>query len=199
MTYRFQAIKEIIMEKNMINLSRYKTMPLKNKLKRLIWNITWNIVTFFFPKSFGNYFKIVALRLFGAEVHKSSKIYSSAQIFQPWKLKIGANSTLSSGVDCYNVDWIVIGSNSTISQNTFLCTASHDIEDGHHQLITKPIHIGDQVWVGSRAFINMGVVLGEGSVIAGQALINKNVESWTVVGGNPARFIKERTIKYYSN
>jgi putative colanic acid biosynthesis acetyltransferase WcaF len=51
------------------------------------------------------------------------------------------------------------------------------------------------VWVASDAFIGMGVTLGQGAVVGARAAVFKNVEPWTVVGGNPARLIKKREIK----
>ena len=90
---------------------------------------------------------------------------------------------------------VTIGAHSTISQGAFLCTASHDITDPCHQLVTAPIVVEDQVWVGARAFIGMGVVVRQGAVVGATASVYKNVEPWTVVGGNPARFIKKREIR----
>lgn len=185
------------MEKRM-KLENYRTVSVKNKFARYCWSSVWGPITFLLPRSLGNSLKIFVLRLFGAKVDRSAKIYSGVKIYQPWKLVVGANSALAPGVDCYNVDWIFIGSNTTVSQNAYLCTASHDIEDGHHRLVTKSICIGDQVWIGARAFINMGVNVGEGSVVAGQSFVNKDVQKWSVVGGNPFKYIKKREIKFYS-
>ena len=52
-----------------------------------------------------------------------------------------------------------------------------------------------KVWVAAEAFIGMGVIIGEGAVVGARACVFKNVEPWTVVGGNPAKFIKKRIIK----
>lgn len=87
---------------------------------------------------------------------------------------------------------VIIGDNSVVSQGAFLCTAGHDITDSKHTLITAPIIIGDTAWVAADAFVNMGVTIGEGAVVGARAAVFKDVNPWTVVGGNPARFIKER-------
>lgn len=104
-------------------------------------------------------------------------------------------SCMDSYVDCYNVDMIKIGAHSTVSQKTFLCTASHDITNSKHPLITAPLIIEDQVWIAADAFISMGLTIGQGAVVGARAVVVKDVESWTVVGGNPAKFIKKREIK----
>lgn len=101
---------------------------------------------------------------------------------------------LASGVDCYNAAPIIIGVNATISQRAFLCTAGHDITDPHHQQTDAPVIIKDRAWVCAEAFVGQGVTIGEGAVICPRGVVVKNVEPWTVVGGNPAKFIKMRKI-----
>ena len=81
-----------------------------------------------------------------------------------------------------------------VSQGANLCTASHDISDSQMALITKPIIIENRAWVASDAFVGMGVTIGEGAVVGARAAVFKDVEAWTVVGGNPARFLKKRII-----
>ena len=82
-----------------------------------------------------------------------------------------------------------------MSQGAYLCTASHDISDSLNPLVTAPIIIEDQAWVAADAFVSMGVTVGQGAVIGARACVFKDVEPWTVVGGNPAKFIKRREIK----
>jgi len=101
-------------------------------------------------------------------------------------------STLGPEVDCYNVDKVIIGKNSLISQKTYLCTASHNYKSKSFELITAPIIIEDNVWVAVDAYIGPGVTIGQGAVIAARSVLIKNVEPWTIVGGNPAKFIKNR-------
>ena len=94
-----------------------------------------------------------------------------------------------------NKDIISIGNNSVISQGAFLCTASHDISDPLHSLITAPIIIEDKVWIASDAFIAMGITINEGAVVGARSAVFKNIDKWNVVGGNPAMFIKIRKMK----
>ena len=98
---------------------------------------------------------------------------------------------LAEGVDCYNAASIHIGRNATVSQRAFLCTAGHDISDPHHHQTDASIVIEDRAWVCAEAFIGQGVTVSEGAVCAARAVVVKDVESWTVVGGNPAKFIKK--------
>jgi putative colanic acid biosynthesis acetyltransferase WcaF len=178
-----------------MNLSGYKDSISKyQKLKLLTWSVVWSIFARSFPRSFGRKWKIFLLRMFGANIHITSNIYSSVRIYAPWNLVMKEYSSLGPEVDCYNVDKIIIGANTSISQKCYLCSASHDFSDVRHPLITKPIIIHDQVWIGAAAFIGMGVTIGQGAVVGATASVYKDVEPWTVVGGNPAKFIKKREI-----
>ena len=75
-----------------------------------------------------------------------------------------------------------------------MCSASHDVTKSDIPLITAPIIIKNQVWIGASSFIGMGVTVGEGVVVGATSSVYKDVERWTVVGGNPAKFIKKRII-----
>jgi putative colanic acid biosynthesis acetyltransferase WcaF len=178
-----------------VNLSEYKNSLSKgNQIKRFVWSIVWFLCARPFPRNVASTWKLFLLRLFGAKIHKTANVYSTVKIYAPWNLEMHAYSCLAPEVDCYNVDKITIGANSTISQKSYLCSASHDITKRDNPLITAPIIIKDQVWVGADVFISMGVIVKQGAVIGATSSIYKNVDAWTVVGGNPAKFIKKRII-----
>ncbi len=184
------------MEKLTIDLSGYENrLGRKHQAVRMLWNILWTLTTWFLPRSLGMGWKRSLLRMFGAKVHPTAQVYSSARIYYPANLTMEAYSCLADGVECYNVAPVTVGAHSTISQGTLLCTASHDITDSHHRLVTAPIVVEDQVWIGARAYIGMGVVVRQGAVVGATASVYKTVEPWTVVGGNPARFIEKREIR----
>ena len=181
---------------NQIDLSKYhNALSRKHQIIRLLWGILWGLLARPLPRSLGLGWKRSLLRLFGAKIHPTAVVYSSAKIYFPRNLIMDAYSCLASDVDCYNVDVIHIGANTTVSQGTFLCTASHDITNPLNPLITAPILIEDQAWVAADAFVGMGVTIGQGAVVGARAAVFKDVEPWTVVGGNPAKFIKKRIIK----
>lgn len=179
-----------------IDLSQYQNkLGRKHQLLRLVWGITWTIFARPLPRTVGNGWKCTLLRLFGARIAKGATVYSSAKIYYPANLVMEENSCLASNVDCYNVNAITIKANATVSQGAYLCTASHNIYSAKHELITAPIVVGAQSWVAADAFVGMGVTIGEGAVVGARAAVFKDVEPWTIVGGNPAKFIKERVIK----
>lgn len=184
------------MSETIIDLSRYHNdLSRKNQVIRMVWSIVWGIFARPLPRSIGSGWKRFLLRLFGAKIAPTAVIYSSAKIYYPANLIMEDYSCLASDVDCYNVDLIRIGANTTVSQGAYLCTASHDITDPLNPLITAPIVIEDQAWVAADAFIAMGITIGQGAVVGARAAVFKDVEPWIVVGGNPAKFIKKRNIK----
>ena len=184
------------MTETKIDLSKYENhLGRKHQVIRLLWSITWTLCARWLPRSFGKGWKNFLLRLFGAKIAKTAHVYSTAKIYYPPFLTMGDYSCLAGDVECYNVAPISIGANTTVSQGAYLCTASHDVTDPLNPLITAPIVIEDQAWIGARAYIGMGVTIGQGAVVGATASVYKDVEPWTIVGGNPARFIKRRVVK----
>lgn len=98
-------------------------------------------------------------------------------------------------VDCYNQGKIRIGNNTVISQKTYLCASTHDFTISNFPLVVKFIEIKDQVWIAANAFVAPGVTIGEGAVIGARSAVFKDVNTWEVVGGNPAVFIKKRIVR----
>ena len=179
-----------------IDLSQYhNALSRKNQVVRMLWTIVWGVFARPLPRSVGSGWKRFLLRLFGARIDATAIVYSSAKVYYPANLTMGAYACLASDVDCYNVAPVTIGDNTTVSQGAYLCTASHDITDPLNPLVTKPIVIEDQAWVAAGAFVGMGVTIGQGAVVGARAAVFKDVEPWTVVGGNPAKFIKKRILK----
>jgi len=101
-------------------------------------------------------------------------------------------SCLSHFVDCYCVDKIQIGRHATVSQYSYLCSASHDYNQSHLPLVTAPIVIGDHAWLMADTFVGPGVTIGEGAVVAARSTVIRDIDSWTVVAGLPAKKIGER-------
>lgn len=179
-----------------LQLASYKNRhPLWNKLLRALWMLIWGVL--FRPTPRGRLFRfwrIFLLKCFGAKVCWSSNVLPSCRIWQPWKLTMGEHSCLSERVDCYNVGEIVLGNQVTISQDTFLCTASHDISSPIMELTTAPLYFDNYCWVCARCIILPGVHIGTGAVIAAGSVVSRDVAAWNVVGGNPAIFLKIRKI-----
>ena len=184
------------MSETKIDLSQYhNALSRKHQIIRMLWAVVWVLCARWLPRSVGSGWKCFLLRLFGAKIDSTAVVYSSAKVYYPANLAMECYACLASDVECYNVAPITIRANSTVSQGAYLCTASHDITDPLNHLITAPIVIEDQAWIGAKAFVGMGVTIGQGAVVGATASVYKNVEPWTVVGGNPAKFLKRRIIR----
>lgn len=105
-------------------------------------------------------------------------------------------SCLADDVDCYSVDKIIIGSDTTISQYSFLCTASHDYRDPSMKLVTAPIIIGNNVWLAADVFVGPGITIGDGVVVTARSSIFTDLAPWVVAKGNPASVIRMRAFNH---
>ncbi len=166
----------------------------KNKLARLAWGITWVLLYRPSPRPFHKW-RCFLLQLFGARLGVHVHPYPSSRVWAPWNLVMGDYACLGESVDCYNVATVTIGNHSTVSQYSFLCTASHDYTQRDMPLIAAPIVIGEMAWVTADVYIGPGVMIGEGSVVAARSSVLKDVPDWVVVGGAPARVIKKRELR----
>ena len=166
----------------------------KTKLKRLAWLIVWALLVQWLPYFIGRRWRVFLLTLFGMKHCGHVGVYPSCRVWAPWNIKLGSWVAIDDEVNLYSADKIKIGTKVAISREAFICTASHDITKPNRPLITAPITICDGVWIGARAIILPGVTVGEGAVVAAGAVVTKDVEPWTVVGGNPAKFLKKRVL-----
>ena len=169
------------------------TIPLGDKIKRGCWQIVSLFLFRPFALPFFNSWRIYLLKLFGAKIGKGCVVHSSAYIPSPWKLAMGDISCLGPNVKLH-IGEIIIGSKVTISQGTYLCSASHDASSLNTPFVFGKIIIEDFVWVAAECFVMMNITIGKGAVVGARSSVFKNVEPWTIVGGNPAKFIKNRII-----
>lgn len=180
---------------NQFEAYRYVDLiPRRVRFLRLVWFLVWLIAFRPTPRWALHGWRRGLLRAFGAKVGNGSRISPSARIWAPWNLVMGDYSVLAEGVDCYSMDKIVIGSKVAVSQRSYLCTGSHDIDSLRRPLITKPIVIQDHVWICAESFVGPGVSIGEGAVVGARAVVVRDIPAWSVVGGNPARYIKKRIV-----
>jgi len=137
------------------------------------------------------------LRCFGARIGAQVQIHPSAKIFIPWNLSIGDHSSIGFDALIYNLGPIAIGERVTISQRAHLCAGSHDCRVATMPLLKLPISIGNDAWICSDAFVGPDVKVGAGAVVGACAAVFRDVEVWTIVGGNPANTLGKRVMHGY--
>jgi putative colanic acid biosynthesis acetyltransferase WcaF len=131
----------------------------------------------------------------GSKIGKDVKIFPSVDITFPWLLEIGDKSVIAWNVIIYNLGFVKIGTQTIISQNAHLCGGTHDITHPGFVLMRTGLTIGDKVWIAADAFIGPSVTVGDNSIVAARAVVIRDVDSQSLVGGNPAKFIN-KTVGY---
>lgn len=162
-----------------------------NRLGRMAWGLTYALLYRPSPVLFHGWRRFL-LRCFGASIGPGAHPYPTARVWAPWNLTMERDSCLGHRVDCYAVAPVLIGERAVVSQDTHLCTASHDYQDPAFPLTSAAIVIGPAAWIAAGAFVGPGVIVGDGAVVGARSVVFKDVPSWTVVAGNPARTIKPR-------
>lgn len=105
-------------------------------------------------------------------------------------LEIGSGYT-NNNVEIICFKSIKIGNNVAISKNVIIRDSDNHVINGDFSTVTQPIEIGNDVWIGIGALILKGVKIGDGSIIAAGSVVNKDVPANTLVGGVPAKIIKQ--------
>ncbi|MCA9079198.1 MAG: putative colanic acid biosynthesis acetyltransferase [Planctomycetaceae bacterium] len=166
---------------------------LGNKFGRVVWGIAWLLLFRPSPRLCHGWRRLL-LTCFGADIGRNVRIDPSVRIWAPWNLTLGDESAIGHHVDCYNVARITLGAHATVSQYSFLCTASHAVTDPHMRLISSPITIEDQAWVCADVFVGPGITIGTGGVAAARAVVTRDVPPWVIVAGHPATDLKRRVL-----
>ncbi|MGA1131416.1 MAG: hormogonium polysaccharide biosynthesis acetyltransferase HpsU [Prochlorotrichaceae cyanobacterium] len=163
----------------------------------LLW---WFVQAVCFPLTLHNLHgpRCWLLRCFGAKIGQGVVIRPSARFTYPWKVEIGDYSWIGDNVEFYSLDRICVGSHAVISQGSYLCTGSHDIQDSDFRLMTAPIVIENGVWVATDCFIAPGVTIGANSVVGVRSTVLKSLPPGHLCYGTPCspkmpRVMKERS------
>ena len=145
----------------MIDLSTFDNSTFDrgaNRLKEAAW---WLVRAGFFMGSIPlpSRIRVCFLRLFGAQIGRHCVIRSRVSISHPWRLEVGDHVWIGDDVRILSLDSVVVESNSCLSQETFICTGSHEFHRSTFDLTTKPIRIGAGSWLCARTFVGPGVTI----------------------------------------
>ena len=135
------------------------------------------------------------LRLFGAEIGKGVVIKPCVNIKYPWKLHVGNHVWIGENAWIDNLDTVTIGSNCCLSQGAFLLCGNHDYKSSSFDLKISPIVLEDGAWIGAKAIVCPGVVVGTHAVLTVGSVATKNLEPYTINSGNPAVRTNQRVIE----
>lgn len=127
--------------------------------------------------------------LFLGNIGEGSRVMPPITVVRGKSVKIGRNVVIMNNALMMAAGGITIDDDVMVAANAQLISNNHDLYD-HAVLTCKPVHLKRNCWIGAGATILPGVTVGENSVVAAGAVVTRDVEDNTVVGGNPARLIK---------
>jgi putative colanic acid biosynthesis acetyltransferase WcaF len=159
--------------------------------RKAAWMLAYKLLFRPSPRRFMK-FRVWLVNRFGGKVDRTCVLRPSCSITHPWLLTMGAYSTLAENVTVYNLGPLTIGPHTVISQNVHLCNGTHNYRDPSLPLVCPTMTIGGGVWVCADAFIGPGVTIGDNSIIAARAVVTKDAPANSILGGNPAKVLRER-------
>ena len=169
-----------------------------NRIFRRLKTIFWELVvlklrwTGYIPS---HYVRRFVYRFWGIKIGKGSAIHMGAVFYYPPNITIGDDSIIGEGTVLDGRDKLIIGNHVDIASEVMIYNGQHDINSENFKAVFAPVTIEDYVFIGPRAIILPGVTVKKGAVVGAGAVVTKDVEKFTVVGGVPAKPISERTLK----
>ncbi|HUN24785.1 MAG TPA: hypothetical protein VMU67_00655 [Steroidobacteraceae bacterium] len=164
---------------------------LRNRAGRALWGIVCALLFRPTPRPL-HAWRSSVLRCFGAQLGPHCHIYPKSRIWAPWNLRCDEGAAIGDDAVIYNAAEVHLGPYAIVSQQAYVCTASHDFDDPAFPMTTARISLGRFAWVCARACVLPGVTLHEGAVLGLGAVASKDLEAWKVYAGNPARIVGAR-------
>ena len=128
--------------------------------------------------------------LFDGSIPEGLGIFTPTQIDFPKQITFGKHVFINHSFTAMSIGGIEFGDNVQIGPHVTIVTDNHDLKD-RYVLNCRKVVIGNNVWIGASASIMPGVHVGDNAVIAGGAVVTKDVPADTIVGGNPAKVIRK--------
>ncbi len=127
--------------------------------------------------------------LFNEPMDETTNITTPCQIDFANQVKLGKHVFINHSLTLMSAGGVTIDDGVQIGPQATIVTTNHDFHD-HNTLHCKPVHIKKNAWLGCRVTVMPGVTIGENAVVAGGALVTKDVPDNVVVAGVPAKVIK---------
>ncbi|MDE6534972.1 MAG: sugar O-acetyltransferase [Muribaculaceae bacterium] len=151
-------------------------------------------ITMEINNAYHNHDEIIALmsELTGCKVDETLGLFPPFYTDCGKNIRFGKRVFVNSGCKFQDQGGIIVGDDVLIGHNCVIATLNHVMDpDRRADMIPAPVRIGNKVWVGANVTILQGVTIGDGAIIAAGAVVNKDVPPRTIVGGVPARVLKQ--------
>ncbi|HBT86427.1 MAG TPA: transferase [Porphyromonadaceae bacterium] len=171
------------------------------KFRKFVGILLYTVIAKHLPPSYSRPFgkaakflRYISTKLILDECGKNVDIEKGAHFSR--RCTIGDNSGI--GIDCKLNGKVIVGNNVLMGPEVMMFTINHnhsrtDIPMKRQGTSEEmPIVIGNDVWIGARSIILQDVKVGDGAIIGAGAVVTKDVPSYSIVGGNPAKVIKVR-------
>jgi acetyltransferase-like isoleucine patch superfamily enzyme len=166
-------------------LRRIKAILLEFENMLLIW--IGHVPSHLFRKFF--------YRLAGMKIGRGSTIHTNARFYNVSNIEIGKDTIIGECVVLDGRDRIIIGDHVDFASEIMIYNSHHDVDDPEFKAVSAPVEIEDYVFVGPRSIILPGVKIKKGAIVAAGSVVTKDVDEYTLVGGVPAKPIRERNQK----
>jgi acetyltransferase-like isoleucine patch superfamily enzyme len=166
--------------------------PEASKFFRTMW-----LATTWMPSWRASRLRVRLLRREGATVGDNVRFGPLCRVFGPAGLTLEDGVAFARNVFIDGRGGLVVGRESLIGFDTVLSTWGHRFDDAgapvHAQgFAPEPITIGARVWIGARVFVVPGTTIGDEAIVGTMALVTRSVDAKTIVGGVPARVLRDR-------
>jgi maltose O-acetyltransferase len=169
---------------------------LNNKKVRKLLHYPYQFLTHYLANNIINIIPFYAIRhiyyrLIGIKIGKDSSIH--LRVFLDGKnITIGNKTVINRSCYLDGRGALLIGDNVSISPHVHVITVSHNMNSPYFENVFTKVEIQDYAWIGTRAIILQGVIIGKGAVVGAGSVVTRNVDPYTFVAGIPAIKIKER-------
>lgn len=168
------------------------SFDLKNRIARFLWGLVYVLLYRTSPRPM-HAWRSMLLRLFGARLGPGCHFYPGGRVWAPWNLICEDCCTLADGAEIYNPSPVFLGSHCILSQQAYVCGATHNYNDPAFPMISYSMRLGAYCWICARASVSPGVNVGPGAVLGLGSVATQDLEPWTVYSGVPAVKVKMRT------
>jgi putative colanic acid biosynthesis acetyltransferase WcaF len=161
------------------------------RLRRMLWEFCWAVFCSWTPKP-ANPWRLFWLGVFDANIHGLPFVHQRARIALPWKLTLHDRACIGDRANIYSLGEIELASRAVVAQEAYLCTGTHDFSQVTMPLAVAKITIGEDAFVGARAFVMPGVRIGARSIVGACSVVIHDIPDDVIAAGNPCKVIRPR-------